>query len=97
VNGGLNFFYGWRSNDYGEYLPTVPAAEAYSMTGGHYGIRASVGALIKGAGASFEPYVAGGFERYDLSGSGYYSAISIPTASLKNDIWSIGAGMSVRF
>jgi len=49
-----------------------------------------------------EPYVAGGFERVNLSGDGAYYTSGVlttiyPNIDLKKHIWSIGGGLALRF
>jgi len=106
LTGGFTAFYGRmkQASDYryaytGSYTPTRFSSSA---KGNHWGTNISLGASFKAGATIMEPYVAGGFERVNLSGDGASYAnstivIVYPDTDLKKHVWSIGGGLALRF
>jgi len=101
--GGLNAYYG-RLKQKGEssFSWTYNTASNSSTKGSHWGAGASLGASIKAGATVIEPYVAGGFDRMNLSGDGTYyynGGLEDVASDIKSKVktWSIGGGISMRF
>lgn len=101
LNGGLNFFYGWLKQDNtAQALNAFPFPLNSSVTakGDHWGLAASLGAVIKSGGTSIEPFITTGLDRYSIDGNGTSFLFGTVTAAeYKKNVWNMGAGVSVRF
>lgn len=97
LNGGLKFFYGWIEQDNAYQIGNV-INSSVTTKGDHWGLAASLGAVIKSGGTSIEPFITGGLDRYSIDGSGRSDFFgNITSAEYTKNIWSLGAGVSVRF
>jgi hypothetical protein len=97
---GLNLFYGWVNDNFNAfYRQTSFAFENQSIDGSHWGIVASLGGTVKFQQLSFEPFIGGGYQKWDLDGTGFASGT--PSAFINMDKmrkeWSIGGGLSIKF
>jgi hypothetical protein len=106
VNGGFNAFYGWvkQGYNYDFHNSAVPGTAAFdtSLKGKHWGLGASLGLSMLAGATTFEPYIAGGLERYNLSGDGVSlsnGAVTrlITDSALKRNVLSIVAGIALRY
>jgi len=105
LTGGFNAFYGRvkQTYDYEYFYPgSYTNPYSASLKGKRWGANASIGASFKAGATMMEPYVAGGFERVNLSGDGtYYSGGVLedvyPDSDLNKKTWFIGAGLALRF
>ena len=106
VNGGFNAFYGWvkQGYNYDFHNSAAPGNAAFdtSLKGKHWGLGASLGLSMLAGATTFEPYIAGGLERCDLSGNGTSlsnGAVTrlITDSALKKHVLSIGAGIALRY
>jgi hypothetical protein len=105
-NGGFNAFYGWMKQDYNyDFLNMASNSTQVfgtSLKGKHWGTSVSLGASIKAGDTTLEPFLAGGFERLNLSGDGTTSVNGVLTTLItdtkaKKNVWSIGGGLALRF
>jgi hypothetical protein len=98
---GLNFFYGWVNEDYNvSYLNPSFASEKESIDGSHWGIMASLGGTVKFQRFSFEPFLCGGYQKWDLDGNGSVlgggGVIPLNMDKMRKE-WLIGGGFSIKF
>ena len=99
LRGGFNIFYGWVKSEYASaeyYNGTMDDQFAASTSGSNMGVNASIGATIKVADVSFEPFINGGYVKYKTSGDGTYYTYPITTEFEKTN-WMVGGGLSVKF
>jgi len=100
---GLNFFYGWVSEDYKfAYTDIVTPSDNYStrtsLDGNRWGINASLGSTFKFQRFSLEPFIGGGYENLNLDGDGFNGYYDAPVEwDKKRKEWFIGGGFSIKF
>jgi hypothetical protein len=101
---GLNFFYGWVSEDYTFVFTNVTPqyTDKMSLDGSHWGIGASLGGTIKFKPITLEPFIAGGWQQYKVDGNGNRVSTvgvlqNLYDMNKSRDEWSIGGGFSVLF
>jgi hypothetical protein len=96
---GLNFFYGWVDEEF-KFTDTV-MMDKIPLDGSHWGIGASLGGTIKIPPITLEPFINGGWQKWDLDGDGETSFASTITNLWDMDKlrkqWSIGGGFSITF
>ncbi len=94
---GVNVFYGWAKEDFS--ADVISLFERQSIDGYHWGIGASLGGTVKFQRFSVEPFIGGGYQKWDLDGRSF--ANLGPVAFLNMDKmrqqWSIGGGLSIKF
>jgi len=94
---GVNFIYGWAKEDFNGAI--ISLFERQSIDGYHWGIGASLGGTVKFQRFSVEPFIGGGYQKWDLDGRSF--ANLGPAAFLNMDKmrqqWSIGGGLSIKF
>jgi hypothetical protein len=100
LRAGLNFFYGWVTQDYGQSATApAPNRDDLSLTGSHWGIGASVGGSFKLQRLTFEPFVGAGYQAYGLSGDGETTLGGVlfnsDTMDKTQKEWFVGGGLSV--
>jgi hypothetical protein len=101
---GLNFFYGWVKEDL-RFNFTSPIFTSYidkiSLDGSHWGIGGSLGGTLKFQRFSLEPFLGGGYQKWDLDGDGTTTwATPAPGYYEMEKIrgeWLIGGGFSIKF
>jgi hypothetical protein len=101
---GLNFFYGWVKEDYTfNFSDAIPSniINKVSLDGNRWGVGGSLGATVKFNRFSLEPFIGGGYQKWDTSGDGFDSGSMlgpgpIEMEKLKKE-WSVGGGVSVKF
>jgi hypothetical protein len=97
---GLNFFYGWVKEDFTfDLAPTfgLSSVQKSSLDGDHWGIGASLGATVKFPGFSLEPFVSGGYQKFDVDGDGFGTSWGLLEMDRLKKEWSIGGGFSIKF
>lgn len=99
LRGGFSVFYGLAKQDFAyaandEEGPFLPVD--MSSTGSIYGVNASVGATVKLAPVTLEPFFNAGYMKYRTSGDGTISTSPID-AELSRTNWLVGGGLSVKF
>jgi len=94
---GVNFFYGWAKEDFSAHVLSI--FERQSIDGYHWGIGASLGGTVKFQRFSLEPFLSGGYQKWNLDGTSF--SILFPFPSLNMDKmrqeWFIGGGLSIKF
>jgi hypothetical protein len=99
LRGGFNVFYGWVKSEYASdeyYNDQQDEIFAMSGSGSNMGVNASIGATVKIADISLEPFINCGYIKYETRGNGTLG--SYPAAAeLEKTNWLLGGGLSVRF
>jgi hypothetical protein len=94
---GLDAFYGWLSEDF-NYRENSPILLKLPLNGNHFGIGAWLGSTVKFNQLSIEPFVGGGYQRFNVDGDAIWPAnTSILEMELSKKTWSIGGGFSIKF
>lgn len=107
LRGGVKAFYGWVDENFNLATSLTPTGLSIltsrnSLSGNHWGILGGIGATAKFAKFALEPFVQGGYEVYEPSGTGTLSLLQgVADASFdvnkeRRDAF-IGAGLSIRF
>jgi hypothetical protein len=107
LNCAFNAFYGWVNQEYRysqHYSNASPVTAAFdtSLKGHHWGLGASIGVSMLAGATTFEPFIAGGLERYNLTGDGVSLTNGAATqlitdTTMKKNILSIAAGLALKF
>jgi hypothetical protein len=94
---GVNFFYGWAKEDFNGDI--IMAFEKQSMDGYHWGIGASLGGTVKFQRFSVEPFIGGGYQKWNLDGTSFSSLFPFPSINMDKmrQEWFIGGGLSIKF
>jgi hypothetical protein len=94
---GVNFFYGWAKEDFNGDVITF--SEKQSIDGYHWGIGASLGGTVKFQRFSVEPFIGGGYQKWNLDGTSFsnYSPPPILNMDKMRQEWFIGGGLSIKF
>ena len=104
LRAGVNGFFGWLRRDWEQsilnYAPAVIEA-TYPRNGLHWGIGASLGASMRFAHLAFEPFIAAGYQGFDLSGDGdsYINGVlqTVIDVDESRSQWYISGGSSFLF
>ena len=99
---GFTIFYSWVREDfefnYSDIINSVNYIDRVSLDGPRRGISASVGGTVKFQRFSLEPFVTGGYQRFDLAGDGiniiFNERIEMDRSRKE---WFIGGGLSILF
>jgi hypothetical protein len=93
---GLNFFFGWVNEDFNANI--LSSLEKQSIDGSHWGIGASLGRTVKFQRFSLEPFLCGGYQKWDLNGTGSLNIFPFPINMDKmRKEWLISGGLSIKF
>jgi hypothetical protein len=94
---GVNFFYGWAKEDFNGDVITF--SEKQSIDGYHWGIGASLGGTVKFQRFSVEPFIGGGYQKWNLDGTSFsnYSPPPLLNMDKMRQEWFIGGGLSIKF
>jgi hypothetical protein len=97
VRMGVNFFYGWAKEDFNANFISI--FERQSIDGYHWGIGASLGGTVKFQRFSLEPFLCGGYEKWNLDGTSFSTFSPGPFLNMDKmrQEWSIGGGLSIKF
>jgi hypothetical protein len=94
---GVNFFYGWAKEYFNGDVLTL--FENQSIDGHHWGIGASLGGTVKFQRFSVEPFIGGGYQKWNMDGTSfasYFSPSFLNMDKLRQE-WFIGGGVSIKF
>jgi hypothetical protein len=106
LRAGVNGFLGWMRKDLEESIinssPILSLTNIYYPRDGlHWGIGASLGASMRFAHVTFEPFVTVGYEGFDLSGDGDTDTngvlVNVIEIEETRNEWYIGGGCSFLF
>jgi hypothetical protein len=97
---GIGAFYGKVKSDYA-YSAYDSGGVPYdaldlSANGSSMGVNASIGASVKLARVSLEPFLNAGYASVSTSGDGVYGPLPV-SAELDKTNWQVGGGLSVKF
>ena len=85
------------------YLAFVPTSAEINLPrdGLHWGIEASLGGTVRFNGFAIEPFISGGWQRFDLSGDGSVVLNGVLNSTLAIDEsrgeWYISGGCAFLF
>ena len=69
-----------------------------SLDGNHWGIRAFAGGTIKLPRFALEPFLGGGYKRFNVSGNGFETSTpSLEEMDKLRKEWFVGGGFSIRY
>ncbi|MFO7568778.1 MAG: hypothetical protein R6W75_03190 [Smithellaceae bacterium] len=99
LRGGISAFYGKVKSDYaysaydhgGPYYPLDLSTSGSSM-----GVNASIGATVKLAKVSLEPFINAGYASLSTDGEGFNGPLPVSVEMEKTN-WHVGGGLSVKF
>jgi len=98
---GLNFSYGWLSEDLRfNYADSLPSnfTDKISLDGNRWRVGGFVGGTVKLHGFLLEPFLVGGYKRFDISGNGFETNTpAIEELDKFRKEWFVSAGFSIRY
>jgi hypothetical protein len=104
LRAGLGFFCGWmRKDSEVSIFSTLTGTEedVFPRDGLHWGIEASLGGTVQFNGFAIEPFISGGWQRFDLSGDGSVVLNGVLNSTLAIDEsrgeWYISGGCAFLF
>jgi hypothetical protein len=97
---GLNAFYGWVKEDFNyQEDGFIPSPLKLPLSGNHWGIGAWLGGTVKFNRFSIEPFIGGGYQRFNVDGDAMWltTTTNLLEMELSKKTWSIGGGFSIKF
>jgi hypothetical protein len=101
LRGGLSFFYGFVKQDtvFGGRDPGGEVKIKFAADGYRGGAGASIGASVKLAPVTLEPFLNAGYQYMKLTADAYENGVFYPDVERKDkrEQWYVGGGLAVRF